>query len=112
MKIDSRMVGDIHFLDCRGQITAGKDAMAVRTTVGDILKHGAKKIVLNLADVAYMDNSGLGELVSAYTKIAKYGGQLKLLHPTKRIRELLSIMGLLTVFRVYDSEPASVAGFV
>ena len=112
MKIGSRIVGDIHFLDCSGKITAGEDTVAVRTTVGDILNGGGKKIVLNLADVAFIDSSGVGELVSAYTIVARHGGQLKFLSLTKKIREVLTIMKLLTVFQVYDSEPATVASFV
>ena len=85
--------------------------MAVRTTVGDILKCGGKKIVLNLANVIYVDSSGVGELVSTYTKVAEHGGQLKLLSLTKKIRDVLAITRLLTVFQVYDSEPATVASF-
>jgi anti-sigma B factor antagonist len=112
MKIGSRIVGDIHFLDCSGKITGGEDTMAVRTTVGDILKGGGKKIVLNLADVTFIDSSGVGELVSAYTNVAKHGGQLKFLGLTKKIHEVLTIMKLLTVFQVYDNEPATVASFV
>ncbi len=111
MKINLRIVGDIHFLDCSGKITLGEGTMAVRTTVGEILKGGGKKIVLNLDDVAYIDSSGVGELVSTYTTVAKHGGQLKLLNLTKKIHELLEITKLLTVFQVYDSEPATVASF-
>ena len=111
MKIDSRIVRDIHFLDCSGRITLGEGTMAVRTAVGNILKGGGRKIVLNLANVNYIDSSGVGELVSTYTTVAQQGGQLKLLSLTKKIRELLAITKLLTVFQVYDSEPATVASF-
>jgi anti-sigma B factor antagonist len=111
MKIDSRIVADIHFLDCSGKITLGEGTMTVRTTVGNILKGGGKKIVLNLADVNYIDSSGVGELVSTYTNVANHGGQLKLLCLTKKIREVLAIAKLLTVFQVYDSEPATVSSF-
>lgn len=112
MKIDLRIIGDIHFLDCSGKITLGQGTMAVRNTVGEILKGGGKKIVLNLDDVNYIDSSGVGELVSTYTTVAKHGGQLKLLNLTKKIREVLAITKLLTVFQVYDNEPATVASFV
>jgi anti-sigma B factor antagonist len=111
MKIDSRIIGDINFLDCNGEITLGEGTMTVRTTVGNILKSGGKKIVLNLADVTHIDCAGIGELVRAYTTVVKNGGQLKLLSLTKEIRELLAITELLTVFQVYDNEPATVAGF-
>ncbi len=85
--------------------------MTVRTTVGDILKGGGKKIVLNLAEVIYIDSSGVGELVSTYTTVANHGGQLKLLCLTKKVREVLAITKLLTVFQSYDNEPATVASF-
>jgi anti-sigma B factor antagonist len=111
MKINSRIIGDIHFLDCSGRITLGEGTMAVRTTIADILKGGGKKIVLNLAEVHYIDSSGIGELVNTYNAVAKHGGQLKLLSLTKKIHEVLSIMKLLTVFQVYESEPATVASF-
>jgi len=111
MKIDSRMIRDIHFLDCSGKITLGRGTMTVRTAVGDILRDGGKKIVLNLADVNYIDSPGVGELVSTYTTVAKHGGQLKLLSLTKKIREVLAITRLLTVFQVYDSETAAVDSF-
>jgi anti-sigma B factor antagonist len=111
MKIDSRIVGDIHFLDCSGKITLGEGTMTVRTTVGEILKGGGKKIVLNLGDVVYIDSSGVGELVNTYTTVVKHGGELKLLSLTKKVREVLAITKLLTVFQVYDNEPATVASF-
>ena len=112
MKINLRIVGDIHFLDCSGKITLGEGTMAIRTTVAEILKGGGKKIVLNLADVIYIDSSGVGELVSTYNTVAEQGGQLKLLSLTKKVREVLAITKLLTVFQAYDSEPATVASFV
>ncbi len=111
MKIDSRIVGDIHFLDCSGKITLGEGTMTVRTTIGDILKGGGRKIVLNLADVIYIDSSGVGELVSTYTNVANHGGELKLLCLTKKVREVLAITKLLTVFQTYDNESATVASF-
>jgi anti-sigma B factor antagonist len=111
MKIDSRTIGDVYVLDCSGKITLGEGTMAVRNTVLDILKIGGKKIVLNLADINYIDSSGVGELVSTYTTVANREGQLKLLHLTKKVHELLAITKLLTVFQVYDNEPAAVASF-
>ena len=111
MKIDSRTVGDVHILDCSGKITLGEGTMAVRNTVLDILKTGGRKIVLNLADVNYIDSQGVGELVRSFTTVIDQGGQLKLLCLTKKIREILTITRLLTVFQVFDSETASVASF-
>ena len=111
MKIDIRTVGDIHILDCSGKITLGEGTMAVRNTVRDLLKAGGKKIVLNLAEVNYIDSPGVGELVSTYTTVVNQGGQLKLLSLTKKIQEVMAITRLLTVFQVYESESESIASF-
>jgi anti-sigma B factor antagonist len=111
MKINSRTVKDIHILDCSGKITLGEGTMAVRNTVGNILKRGGKRIVLNLADVNYIDMTGIGELVRTYTKVANKGGELKLLCLTKKVREVLALMKLLTVFQVYSSEPDIIASY-
>ncbi len=111
MKIEKRTVGDVQILDCSGQITLGDGTMVVRHAVREILSIGGKKIVLNLADVSYVDSSGVGELVSSYATVARSGGQLILLHLTKRIRELLTITKLLTVFKVYENEQEALGSF-
>ena len=111
MQIESRTLGDIHVLDCRGKLTLGDDTQVIRSNISDILKDGGKKIVLNLADVPYIDSSGIGELVSAHTTVAGRGGQLKLLNLTKKVYESLSIMKLLFAFQIYDSEQATVNSF-
>jgi anti-sigma B factor antagonist len=111
MKIETRTVGDVHILDCSGKITLGEGTMAVRNQVRDVLKNGGKKIILNLADVNYIDSSGIGELVSSYTTVTNQGGKLKLLSLTKKIQELLAITKLLTVFSVYDDEQAAINSF-
>jgi anti-sigma B factor antagonist len=111
MKIDTRTVGDVQVLDCSGKITLGEGTMAVRNTVREVLKNGGKKIVLNLAEVNYIDSSGIGELVSTFTTVTNQGGQLKLLKLTKKIQELLAITKLLTVFQVYNDEQEAVASF-
>ena len=111
MKIEMRTVKDVRILDCSGKITLGEGTMAVRNTVRDILKDNGKKIILNLANVNYIDSSGIGELVSTYTTVTNNGGQLKLLSLTKKIHELLQITKLLTVFQVFDSEEAAVSSF-
>jgi len=111
MKIETRAVGDIKILDCSGRITLGEGTMAVRNTVRDLLKGDDKKIVLNLAEVNYIDSSGIGELVSTFTTVTSNGGQLKLLNLTKKIHELLQITKLLTVFQVFDDEQSALASF-
>ena len=111
MKIEIRTVKDTKILDCSGQITLGEGTMVIRNTVRDLLQAGAKRIILNLANVTYIDSSGVGELVSTYTTVVNHGGQLKLLNLTKKIREVLAITKLLTVFDVSDSEQAMLASF-
>ncbi len=111
MKIEMRTIGDVRILDCSGKITLGEGTMAIRNTVRDIVQSGVKKIVLNLGDINYIDSSGIGELVSTYTTVVNNGGQLKLLNLTKKIRELLAITKLLTVFDVYDDEKAILSSF-
>jgi anti-sigma B factor antagonist len=111
MKIETRTIGDVRILDCSGKITLGEGTMAVRNTVRDILKNNGKKIILNLAEVNYIDSSGIGELVSTYSTVSNSGGQLKLLNLTKKIQELLAITKLLTVFQVFDNEQVALASF-
>ncbi len=111
MEIHARAVGDVHVLDISGKITLGEATANIRHTISDLLANGGKKVVLNLTDVNYVDSSGIGELVRTYTTVTKEGGELKLLNLTRKIRELLVITKLLTVFQVYDNEQAAVAGF-
>ena len=111
MKIEIRTIGEVKVLDCSGKITLGEGTMSIRTTVRDVLQNGAKKIVLNLADINYIDSSGIGELVSTYTTVVNGGGSLKLLGLTKKIHELLAITKLLTVFDVFNEERAALASF-
>jgi anti-sigma B factor antagonist len=108
MDIHTRMVGDVHILDISGKIILGHGTMVVRSTIKDLLHNGVKKIVINLAEVNYIDSSGVGELVSSFTTVAKEGGQLRLLNLTAKVREVLAITKLLTVFEVYDNEQAAV----
>ena len=111
MKINVRTVGDVYILDCSGKITLGEGTMVVRNAVREVLKDGGKKIIVNLADVSYIDSSGIGELVSTYTTVTNQGGKLKLLSLTKKIQELLAITKLLTVFQVFQDEASAVASF-
>jgi anti-sigma B factor antagonist len=111
MKIELRTIGDVQILDCSGKITLGEGTISIRNTVHDVLHAGTKKIVLNLAETNYIDSSGVGELVSTYTSVINGGGQLKLLSLTKKIRELLTITKLLTVFETFEDEKAALASF-
>ncbi|MEJ2108375.1 MAG: STAS domain-containing protein [Acidobacteriota bacterium] len=111
MKIVIRTIGDAKILDCSGKITLGEDTSSIRETVGGFLQIGSKKIILNLAEVTYIDSSGIGELVSTFTTVMNNGGQLKLLHLTNKIRQLLAITKLLTVFDTFDNEEAALESF-
>src|SRR5829696_9869037 len=104
MQIEERSVGDVVVLDLKGKITLGEGDEVLKDKVNSILNQGRKKIVLNLADVPYIDSAGLGEVVRTYTTVSRQGGQLKLVNLTKRITDLLSITKLLTVFETFESE--------
>ncbi len=111
MKFTTREVSGVTLVDLSGKITLGEGGLTLRDEVHKLLAEGQKKIVLNLADVNYIDSSGLGELVSAYTAVKNAGGELKLLSLTSKVRDLLVITKLVTVFDVKDDEAAAVASF-
>ena len=111
MQIHTRTIGDVHVLDFSGKITLGDPTKAMRHTISDLLENGGKKILLNLTDVNYIDSSGIGELLRTFTTVTTAGKQLKLLNLTSKVRELLVITKLLTVFQVFESEQAAVASF-
>ena len=111
MQIEERMVGDVVLLDLKGKITLGEGDELLKDKVNSLVNQGHKKIVLNLADVPYIDSAGLGEVVRTYTTVSRQGGSLKLLSLTKRITDLLSITKLLTVFETFDSENEAVRSF-
>ena len=111
MKVSTRQVDGVTIVDCSGRITLGEGSVVLRDAVKDLLSKGQKKIVLNLADVNYIDSSGIGELVSAYTTVKNQGGELKLLNLTKKVHDLLQITKLYTVFDVKDDEASAVKAF-
>jgi len=111
MKVGTRQVGDVTVVDVSGDIKLGEGSSTLRDTVKDLLAKGQKKILLDLGEVTYIDSSGIGELISAYTSVRNQGGELKLLHLTKKVQGLLQITKLYTVFHVLDDEPAALAAF-
>lgn len=111
MTIDTRTSNGITILDIHGKITIGEGSAEIRKTVRNLLQAGRKQILLNMADVSYVDSSGIGELVSSFTTVTNQGGQLKLLSLTKKLRELLAITKLLTVFESYDEEDKAIASY-
>ena len=111
MKVGTRQVDGVSIVDCNGRITLGEGSVILRDTVRDLLSKGNKKILLNLGDVSYIDSSGIGELVSGFTTVANQGGTLKLLSLTKRVKDLLQITKLYTVFDVHEDEAHAVRSF-
>ena len=111
MTASIRLVGDVSIVDLSGRIVLGEGTAGLRDLVRNLVSEGNKKILLNLRDVNYIDSSGLGELVSAFTSMRKQGGELKLLNLTKRVRDLLQITKLYSFFDITDDEAASVKSF-
>jgi anti-sigma B factor antagonist len=109
--LTTRQVGDVTVIDATGRITLGEGSSTFRDTLRDLMAKGQKKLLLNLADVTYIDSSGIGELVSGFTTVTNQGGRLKLLRLTKRVKDLLQITKLYTVFEVYDDEAEAVRSF-
>src|SRR5438445_2978991 len=112
LKSSTRQVDGITVLDLSGRITLGEGSVVLRDVIREILGKGEKKILLNLGDVTYIDSSGIGELVSAFTAVRKEGGELKLLNLTKKVHDLLQITKLYTVFDVKDDEAAAISSYV
>ena len=105
-------IGPTTVVDISGRITLGEGSSGLRSLVRQLLDHGRKQIVLNLADVNYIDSSGIGELVSSFTAVKKEGGELKLLHLTKKVHDLLLLTKLFTVFDVHTDEQKAVSSFL
>ena len=106
-----REIGDIAIVDFSGKITLGEGSATLRQTVRELVGQGHRKILLNLGDVDYIDSSGIGELVGAYTTVRSANGELKLMQLTKRVRDLIQITRLFTVFDVQSDEAAALTAF-
>jgi len=111
MKTSTRQVDGVTIVDCSGRITLGEGSVTLKDVVRELLSKGQKKILLNLGDVNYIDSSGIGELVSAFTTVRNQGGELKLLNLTKKVHDLLQITKLHTVFDVKDDEAGAIKSF-
>lgn len=110
-KANTRQLDGVTIVDLAGRITLGEGSVTLRDAVRELLNRGQKKILLNLADVSYIDSSGIGELVSGFTTVTNQGGQLKLLNLTKKVHDLLQITKLYTVFEVHTDEPSAIRSF-
>jgi anti-sigma B factor antagonist len=111
VKLSTRQVGNVTVIDVAGRITLGEGSSALRETLRDLVAKNQNKILLNLADVSYIDSSGIGELVSGYTTVTNTGGSLKLLNLNKRVKDLLQITKLYTVFEVHEDEAAAIRSY-
>ncbi len=111
MKSTTRQVDGVTIVDLSGRITLGEGSTLLRDIVREMIAKGNKKILLNLGDVTYIDSSGIGELVSAFTTVRNGGGELKLLNLTKKVHDLLQITKLYTVFDIRDDEANAIQSF-
>lgn len=111
MTINERKNGDVTVLDVEGKILLGEGDVQLKRKIDELIERKENKLLLNLANVPYMDSGGLGEIVRSYTTVKRAGGELKLLNATKRISDLLTITKLITVFEIFDNEADAVKSF-
>ena len=111
VKLSSRQVGDVTVIDVAGRITLGEGSSALRDALRELVGKNQKKILLNLGEVSYIDSSGIGELVSGFTTVTNSGGSLKLLNLNKRVKDLLQITKLYTVFDVHEDEAGAIRSY-
>ena len=111
MTTSTRQVGGVTIVDISGRIVLGEESAALRNLVRDLLSEGHKKILFNLGDVTYIDSSGLGSLVSAFTSVRKQDGELKLLNLANKVQDVMQITKLYTVFDVMHDEAEGVKSF-
>jgi anti-sigma B factor antagonist len=111
MTITERKSGDVTILDVEGKILLGEGDVQLKRKIDELIERSENKLLLNLANVPYMDSGGLGEIVRSYTTVKRAGGDLKLLNATKRISDLLMITKLITVFEVFEDEAAAVKSY-
>lgn len=109
LSVNTRKVGEVVVVDMSGRLTSGEPVLLLRDTVRRFLDDGARKFVLNLGEVSYIDSSGLGELVTTYTSLQNRGGRVNLLNLTRKANDLLQMTKLLTVFDTFDDEAKAVS---
>ena len=111
LKVSVRQVGQVAVVDLSGKITLGEGSGTLRDTVSEVAAKGNKNILLNMSDVTYIDSAGLGELVGSYTTVTNKGGQLKLVNLQNKLKDLMQITKLHTVFQVFEAEDEAIASF-
>jgi anti-sigma B factor antagonist len=111
MEVEERAVGSVTILDLKGKLTFGDGDLPLKSKAQSLIQQGRKQLILNLAAVPYVDSAGIGELVETFTTVSRSGGSLKLLNPTRRVHELLTITKLLTVFESFTTESDAIRSF-
>ena len=111
VKLTTHQAGEVIIVVASGKLTMGEGTSTLRTKIRELVASGSRRIVLNMADVSYMDSSGMGELIAAHTTVTTAGGEIKLLHLAKRVHDLLKLTKLYTVFEAFEDEAAAVASF-
>jgi anti-sigma B factor antagonist len=111
LKITERTADDVTILDLEGRIVLGEESSALRERVKSLLNQGRRNILLNMANVSYIDSAGLGALVASYTSAKNQGATLKLVNLGSKFREVLQVTKLLTVFEVFEDEKTALASF-
>jgi anti-sigma B factor antagonist len=111
LTIATRELDGVTILDLSGRITLGEGAVQLREAIRELIGKGVKKILVGLGEVNYIDSSGLGELVSSYTTAKNQGADLKLLNLTKKVKDVLQVTKLYTVFDIFDDEASAIASF-
>lgn len=111
MKIEKRKKGDVLIIDLKGKVLIGEGIDELRNAINSTIKEKETRVLLNFAEVPYLDSTGLGEVVRSYTSIRKEGGNVKIVNLTNKVKDLLSVTKLLTVFETFEDEDKAIASF-
>lgn len=111
MKIEKRKKGDVLILDLEGKILIGEGIEELREAINNAIKEKETRLLLNFANVPYLDSTGLGEVVRSYTSVKKEGGTVKIVNLTNKVHDLLSVTKLITVFETFEDEEKAIASF-
>jgi len=108
---ETKNLGGVTVLSPQGRIVIGDEVTALREKIKELLDAGTKNVLINMANVSYIDSTGVGALVGSFTSIRNQGGQMKLANLGQRVKDILLVTKLLTVFDVYDSEAEGTKSF-
>jgi len=111
LKITERQTGDVTILDLEGNIIMGGGSAQLRETTRRLIAQGKKKILLNFTGVKFLDSSGIGQLIASSVALNRTDGHLKLLNPSERVKEVLDLTSLLSVFEIYDDESKALTSY-